>query len=257
MRRRRGLRGSRLNLTGLGQQIDPSVESIFPPVTNTAGFTASDKSKWEAAVEAGFIPNYTTSSGCQQPSGSVSAATVTTSAIGGTLLKVGGATGPAAPFVMAAGAALSVLGDIFGIFGGHHAAAVAKEQGELCAYIPAANSALQAVDQGIASGALTSVTASQALDNIQNAFQTGVSNIMKMSSGACNAACVYYRMLQGIVAQRKINLKNNPPPADQGPVNASIASVQNLVNTEATSLGVSPYLLYGAGALALFFLFEK
>jgi hypothetical protein len=253
---RPGLHGSRLNLLGLGQ-VDPSVESIFPPVTNTAGFTASDKSKWEAAVQAGFIPNYTTSSGCQAAPGAVSPATVITSSVGGTLLKVGAATGPAAPFVMAAGAALTVLGDIFGIFGGHHAAAVAKEQSELCQYIPAVNSALQAVDQGLASGSLTSLQASQALDNILNAFQTGVSNIMKMSSGACNAACVYFRDLQGIVAQRKLNLARNPPPANQGPVSADVAAVQSAVNTAAGSLGLPSWALYAGAGLLLFLFIEK
>ncbi len=123
----------------------------------------------------------------------------------------------------AAGAVASVLGDIFGIFGGHHAAAVAKEQNTLCQIIPAVNQALQIVDQALASGQMTSADASQALDNTLAAYQQTVAQIIKDNPSQCNAACVYGRALRGIVAQRKLNLKAHPPLADTSPVAAAAA----------------------------------
>jgi len=223
-----------------------SVQACFPlsSVKSTAGFTQQDQANFQAAVQARYLPAYT-GAACQGKSTASTATTATTaatSAVGAVLLKVGGATGPAAPFVLAAGAALEVLGDVFGIFGSHHAAAVKKEQLTLCDYMPAANSALQAVDAGLAGGQLTSSAASAALDQILSAFRSGVSGIIKMDSGDCNAACVYYRMLCGIVAQRKLDMAANPPPADQG--GTAVISAET---------GLSPLEL-AVGAFALLYM---
>jgi hypothetical protein len=231
--------------------IDPAIQSqFFPRVTSTAGSKQVDLTNWQNAVNSGFLPDYykKTPGDCGSPtSGKVSIPTIASSIVGGVLLKFGGAAGPAAPFVLAAGAALEVLGDVFGIFTGHHAAAVAKEQTELCQYIPAVNSALQAVDSGVSGGFLTSAQAKQSLDNIQSSFQQSVSNITK----SCNAACVYYRMLEGIVAQRKENLVANPAPADAGPVSAATAGVTSAVASAAASTGLPSWLFYAAGGLLI------
>jgi hypothetical protein len=241
-------------LRGLGQ-IDPSIQSqYFPKTSGTAGFTTTDLTNWQTAVEAQQLPAYyeKTPGDCGTPiKAAVSTPAIVSSAVGGALLKVGGATGPAAPFVLAAGAALEVLGDVFGIFSGAHSAAVAKEETELCQTVPAVNSALQAVQSGISGGFLTSAQAGQSLENILQAFQTNTANIMKMSGSSCNAACVYYRMLEGIVAQWKENLVANPAPADAGPASAAEAGVSTEVSTLASSTGLPSWVFYGVGLFAL------
>jgi hypothetical protein len=214
--------------------VDPSVESIFPPVTKTAGFTAKDKDLWEQAVNARFVPAYfkKTAGDCETPTkGSVKGALMASG--GGIALKVAGATGPFAPFVLAGGVLLS----IFGIFGAHHAAAVAKEQGTLCVAIPAANDSLQQIDDALNSGQLTAAQAAQAYDQVIAAYGDYVKLIIKMTPSQCNAACVYMRMLQGIVAQRKLDVQASPPPADTGVI-----------------AGVPSWALFAGAAAALYFL---
>lgn len=197
--------------------IDPSVDALFPAVSSRAGFTQKDKTNYEQWVDSGFLPDY-----YKKSPGDCATAT---SSLPGTLkavpaLSIGGSsllkmalgpqaliTGPAAPFVIAAGVVASVLGDIFGIFGGHHAQAVAKEQNDLCQMVPAANQGLQLVDQAVQQGQLDAAGAAQALDNLYSFFQQGVAQIIKDNSSQCNAACVYARALRGIIAQRKLNLQ--------------------------------------------------
>jgi hypothetical protein len=250
-RRHRGLSG-----LGAGTAVanfDPTVQTCFPLniVSGTAGFTQADQQWWAQCVQAGQLlsppsgPQYATGSGCGAPvKSSTAAVTATTTVVGAALLKFGGATGPAAPFVLAAGAALEVLGDIFGIFGAGHAAAVRKEQATLCDYVPAANSALQAVTAGLNGGQLTSASASSALDNLVSAFKSAVSGILKMSgSSQCNEACQYIRALCGIVAQMKLDIAAAPPPADTNPAGAiSVAG------------GLPSWWMWAAGFAALYFL---
>jgi phage tail protein X len=213
----------------LGQlSIDPSVDALFPAVRTKAGFTAKDKQLYEQWVDSGFLPDYykKTPGDCGTAATSLPGtlkAVPALSVTGSSLLKFAAATGPAAPFVAAAGAVASVLGDIFGIFGGHHAAAVAKEQDTLCQIVPAVNQALSLIDQALQQGQMTSAAASQALDNTYAAYTQAVSQIIKDNTSQCNAACVYGRALRGIVAQRKLNLKANPPVADTSPVAAAAA----------------------------------
>jgi hypothetical protein len=249
--RRRSLPSRMRRVRSLLGAVDPAIQAqFFPRVTSTAGSKQVDLTNWTQAVESGYLPEYykKTPGDCGTPaSGKVSVPTIASSLVGSVLLKFGGAAGPAAPFVLAAGAALTVLGDVFGIFTGHHAAAVAREQTELCEFIPAVNSALQAVDSGISSGVLTSAQAKDSLDNILSAFQQNISNIRK----SCNAACVYVRMLDGIVAQRKENLVANPAPADAGPVSAATAGVTSAVASAAASTGLPSWLFYAAGGLLL------
>lgn len=235
--------------------VDPSIQSqFFPKVSSTAGFKQQDLTNWQNAVEAGQLPAYyeKTPGDCGTPiAGKVSIPTVVLTTAGGGLLKAGAIPSPASPFLLAAGAAAEVIGDVFGIFAGHHSAAVAKEQTELCQIVPACNSALQAVQQGIQEGLLTSSGAGQALDNIMSAYQSATSNIIKMSSSSCNAACVYYRMLEGIIAQEKENLVANPAPADAGAASAAEAGATSLVSTAAADTGLPTWAIWAAAGLAV------
>jgi hypothetical protein len=237
-------------------QVDPAIQAqYFPNVKSTAGFTQADLTDWQQAVEAGQLPAYYMKTpgdcGTASTGTGVSIPTVVFGAAGAGLLKAGAIPSPASPFLLAAGAAASVVGDVFGIFSGHHSAAVAKEQDDLCQTIPAVNSALQAVESGISEGLLTTQGATQALQNILQAYQTNTSTIMKMSASSCNAACTYYRMLEGIVAQMQENMVANPPPANAGTATAATAGVTSVVASAAASTGLPTWVFYAAGALAL------
>lgn len=237
----------------LGQTIDPSIQAqYFPKTSGTAGFTQTDLNDWTQAVEAGQLPAYyqKTPGDCGTPiAGKVSIPTVVLTTAGAGLLKAGAIPSPGSPFLLAAGAAAEVIGDVFGIFAGHHSASVAKEQTELCQIVPATNSALQAVQAGISEGVLTTQGATQAYANILQAYQSAVSGIIKQSSSSCNAACVYERMLNGIIAEQQELLVANPAPADAGAVSAAEAGVTSEVATVAASTGLPTWVLYVGGAL--------
>jgi hypothetical protein len=174
------------------------VDLVLPAsrVSKTAGFTASDRQNLLSVVAQGYIPPYSPCSG--QASGLLKATTAL-QAIGTMTMKVAPEAGPAAPFLAIGGAIANLFGSIFG----GHAAAVGREQAALCAAIPAANQFLQQIDQALASGQVTASQASSLLDQVVQQYESGVAPIIKMSNSSCNAACVYLRELQAIVAKRK------------------------------------------------------
>ncbi len=141
----------------------------------------------DARGQAAYIPGTVD---CSAVNGSGMLKPALTSTAGGLALKFAGAAGPAAPAVMAVGALLEVFGAIFA----HHAAAVKKEQGTLCAAVPAANQALQVIDEAVTSGAATPQQAISALQAMPGQFQSEVSGIYQ----DCNAACVMTDELKAI-----------------------------------------------------------
>jgi hypothetical protein len=160
---------------------------------------ASSRAAIQASAQAGQMlnangqPAYIPGTGdCSAVNGSGMLKPALTSTAGGLALKFAGAAGPAAPAVMAIGGILEVFGAIFA----HHAAAVKKEQGTLCAAVPAANQALQVIDEAVASGATTPQQAISALQSLPGQFQSEVSGIYN----DCNAACVMTKELQAICA---------------------------------------------------------
>jgi hypothetical protein len=136
---------------------------------------------------AAYIPG---SVDCSAVNGSGMLKPAITATAGGLALKFAGVAGPAAPAVMAVGALLEVFGAIFA----HHAAAVQKEQSTLCAAVPAANQALQVIDEAVASGAATPQQAISALQAMPGQFQSEVGAIYQ----DCNAACVMTDELKAI-----------------------------------------------------------
>jgi hypothetical protein len=232
--------------------LDPSIESIFPPVKDTAGFTQKDKDLFEQAVEARFLPQYykKTPGDCGTPAqasaGKLAPILSTTGKVAAGTAPIAAGSGSAAfaaaaPFLAIGGAIAGVAGIVIGIFKAHHARAVAREQGTLCVAVPAANDALSQIDDALRSGQLTSAQASAAYDQVLSSYVDYVRQIIKDNPSQCNAACVYGRMLRGIVAQRKLDLKASPPPADQGAVAQAAASA-----------GLPPLALYAAAALLLY-----
>lgn len=171
------------------------------------------------AVERGYLPDYTVSGpeggnkvfftgstqGCSNLKVSMKGAL--TSSIGSGAVSVGGmlATNPVTLIpglvTMGVGAIVTGIGDLFT----HHAKAVAKEQGTLCAAVPAANATLEQLDEWLASGQVTASTVSQALDALLANFQAMTAPITSHGS-TCNEGCIYNRALRGIVARRKADL---------------------------------------------------
>jgi hypothetical protein len=219
-------------------------------VSSRAGFRAADRQNIINAVAQGYIPAY---SPCN-PNAGPSVPSVVTS-IGMSALKLAPKTGAAAPFVAVGGAIATLFGSIFGA----HAAAVGREQAALCAAIPAANQFINQIDQAFQSGQLTAGQAGSLLDQVQQQYQAGVAPILKMSSSACNAACVYLRQLQAIVAKRKAQYQDAAAQqAQAAPASTSIFSSSTTSSPTANFTAESSgSLLPWAAAAAVLFLFLK
>ncbi len=213
-------------------------------VSSRAGFRTADRQNILSALVSEYIPVYSPCNPNAGPSGSTIATAFGQSALKLATSPQGIATlGPAAPFVALGGAITSLFGEIFGA----HAAAVGREQAALCAAIPAANQFLQQIDQAFQSGQLTAGQAASLLDEVVLQYENGVAPIVKMTSAACNAACVYLRMLQAIVAKRKAQY------ADRESSAPASTSVFPSASSTAGSLG---NLLPWAAAAALLLLLK-
>ena len=258
--RRRGLLGQLVSGT-----IDPSILSTyFPTVANgTPGYTQADQNSFVQAVEARYIPQsqITQINGCSisaQPLASVPGAGVAagTTAAGAAAIKIAASTGPAAPFVAAAGAVLEVIGSIFG-------AKARKEQTEdevLCQQLNNFNQALQQIDAALEGGTLTSSGATQAYAYLIAQYNSAVQSAGIIAhdaptnpSGGCDAACWYQREINGILAQRNLDLQTNPPPADTAGVSTSSATGTTTV--EGVTLPTWAWL--AGAAAAAWFLFSS
>jgi len=247
--------------------VDPSIQSqFFPTVTNTPGYKQVDLSNFLLAVQTRYVPQsmITGIPGCSissQPIGSSSSATaaVATTAAGTSLLKVAAATGPAAPFVAAAGAVMDLIGSIFG-------AKAAKEKTEdevLCQQLNNANQSLAAIDAAIEGGTMTSAQAAQAYAYLLSQYNSAVQSagIIAHDSptdvkGGCDAACVFQRILGGIIAQRNLDLKTNPPPADTAAAGGSVSSAVTSAEAAIAASGI-PTWAWAVGGIGLVYLLLK
>lgn len=215
--------------------MDPSIlAKYFPTVANVAGYKQADQDAFTLAVQTRYIPQSQIMqiNGCSisaQPLANVpgaGVATGTTSA-GAAAIKLAPATGPAAPFVAAAGAILEVIGSIFG-------AKARLEQTEdevLCQQLNNFNQALQQIDAALEGGTLTSSGATQAYSYLIATYNSAAQSAGIIAhdaptnpSGGCDAACWYQREINGILAQRNLDLQTNPPPADTAGVSTSAAT---------------------------------
>ena len=241
--------------------IDPSIQSqFFPNVSQTAGFRQQDLQNFLLAVNSRYIPQpfITAINGCSisaQPLSQVPGAGVAsgTTAAGAAALKIAASTGPAAPFVAAAGGILEVIGSIFG-------AKARLEQTEdevLCQQLNNFNQALQQIDAALEGGTLTSSGATQAYAYLIATYNSAVQSagiLRTPSATSCDAACVFQRMINAIVAQRNLDLKTNPPPADTAAANP-VSSL--LPASVATAFAGVPLWAWLAGGAAAWFLFSN
>jgi hypothetical protein len=183
-----------------------AAEQAFPhsQVRSTPGFTQGIYDNIVAAAQSGQFVGFNPS-GCggvsaggnikivQQASGlALTGVSMGLSASG----VVAAAT--LAPFTLGISAVIGLLP----LFFSHHAAAVAKEQKIICAAVPAANNYLQQIDAAVAQGLATPQQGISAMQSLLSDFQSQVSSIIKSSSSACNAACVWVKELKAIVAEK-------------------------------------------------------
>lgn len=88
-----------------------------------------------------------------------------------------------------AGIAAIALPFIGGLFK-HHAQAVAREQGTLCALIPQVNKTFVETDSAVQAGAISVADADAQIESMVSAFDEGVAGISQESASTCNAGCV-------------------------------------------------------------------
>src|SRR5690348_7832566 len=180
------------------------------------------------AIEQGVLPDYEPgvltgtavqftggSAGCSSEKGSAKAALTgavgsTASSVGGTLVTAGAATSvtPVGWVLLGVGAILGGLSFLFS----HHAKAVAQERGTLCAYVPAANAALEQLAEWFQAGQITAQTYIQSLQSVEQQFASGthsVSSTTNWTRGTCNEGCIYNRALRGIVGKLTADLQTS------------------------------------------------
>ncbi len=132
-------------------------------------------------------------------------------ASGGTVALTGAgiaAAGIATAGIAAAGIALLI--GIKSLFGGHHAAAVQNEQAILSESVPLANQILMQIDQNFSQNKITASDARSALDTLQQGFESDIGPIIREGVGACNAACIFHRILSAVVYKKKQDYAENP-----------------------------------------------
>lgn len=160
----------------------------------------------QQAMSQGLLWTKENCSGIVTPGSQIASTTLSTA--GGIAMKIAPATGPAAPFVLAAAGIAELFGAIFG----HHAAKVKQEQQIICAVVQSVNDTFTALDQLVQSGQVTPQQASQSLDSIYPQIQAQVQPILKQDSGHCNAACFILAEARGVIAKKKDAYSKILPP---------------------------------------------
>jgi hypothetical protein len=93
----------------------------------------------------------------------------------------------------------------------HHAAAVSKEQGTLCAWVQQINQWFDAVDQAVQTGAMLPADGITALQSMQAQFDTGVASVSEACTpGKTNAACDIKGDVEALVLLRTWMYNNLP-----------------------------------------------
>jgi hypothetical protein len=249
----------RRRLRSLGALTAQQAAAVGMPtstISNTAGFTQAVFNTIVSDVQAGQIQHYTGADApgdCAKagnPASITGALTATGSAIALKLVAAGAVAGPAAPLVIAAGVILGIFSAVFN----HHALAVAKEQGTLCAAVPAFNTSIQTVVSAVQSNTITPAVGAATLQQVLQDFISTVTPVMKNNASQCDAACVMVKDATAIVASfvsQFQDLANSQATSAANPA----ASASNIVSSTAASLGVPAWaLLAGAGALLYLFL---
>jgi hypothetical protein len=202
------------------------IQSTFP--TNAAKLavkgTAVDP-RTAQALETGFITQYTPNSptwpaDCAQAGGyaptgvavgsQVSKGVGLTTTGSGLLAKILPALAPIPVVGQIVAGIASVFTGIAGLFGAHHAAAVAREQGTLCTLVPQVNATLAQTDADVAAGNIDVATADQQLEQMVSDFDAGTSAITQDSGNTCNAGCYMRAVVRAEANLHEQRYHNSP-----------------------------------------------
>jgi len=255
---RRSLRPGRTRrrrLLGQGGGSDPVSQAIAPYVgkpfySHMQQFVASDLSA--GVVDSGG--NYATGAGvCAGQAPNVSGGQIA-AAVGGSIapsiLKIAApalAAGPVGAIVAIGAAVIGLFASLF-----HPHAYTRQETAILCQAVPTANAVLRQIAQELQYGTITLQQAIQAYNTLLSQFANAVGPIINHSAGnyaqtGDNAEFVS-ASLKAIVLSQIAALNEAAAPGAPVTVRSSISST---VNAEATSLGVSPWILYLVGGFLL------
>jgi len=152
----------------------------------------------------------------------------------GALSKAGAIALPSAAIPIA-GAAIAAVSLILGQIFANHAKAEQLQSSVLCENVPAANAALQGIDQLTATGALSASDTLTAYAQLAQQFNSAMRSDPSYKTG--DALWGYNQALQAVIAQRTLDLQ-----------------ASGATTGVAASLGVPPLLLWGGGVAALWFL---
>lgn len=124
-----------------------------------------------------------------------------------------GATGVAAGAALAAtGIGLAVLPfTIWGMFSAHHAAAVAREQADICQIVSAVNPSFDQLDAAVAAGNLSAEQYIATIEQLRSQAKNALINSGVYQN--CNAACYIEGYLNCVCDIRKILYQQSQSPA--------------------------------------------
>jgi hypothetical protein len=227
---------------------EQAAEVAFPhsQVSSKAGFTQTVYDNIVSAAQSGTFVAFNPG----QCSGVSSGGNIKLIQTGGSLALTGVSIGLTSAGIAAAGAlapftlGISALIGIFPMFFAHHAAAVAQERKVICAAVPAAQNYLQVIDQAVQSGQVDAAHGISALQSLLSDFTNQVSSIMKKSSSACNAACVWVEQLTAIVAMKSSEYQD----LEAGAAQQIVPARPNTTAPSGTTAPASSYSSFYSGA---------
>lgn len=233
---------------------EQAAKQAMPTVKNTPGFTQEVFNNIVQAAQTGNF-DIPLPASCSGQGGAPSGARLAqVAAVGsGAATKIGLmipalATGPGAIIVAGIAAAINIFGALFA----HHAQAVQKEQQAICASVPAAIDGLNAIEQAVSDGTISPSDGIAMLRNLQQQFLQTISGVTKNSSSACNAGCVWTKMLNAIVLQKTSQWQDMAAAASSTTATSGPGAVSS-----ASSVGTLPAWLPWAAAAGLLFFLSK
>lgn len=183
---------------------------------------------------------------CTGPAATSNAAlTVTKAASAGVGAAVGAASALTSAGIIAGTAAIPIVGAIVapilaivGVIFAHHAQAVQMQTTVLCENVPAANAALQQIDQGIAAGTITPAQAISAYSTLQSSFTSAMKSDPSYKTG--DALWGYDVMMQAVCAQRALD--------------AQAAAASGVGSGLLSGTGLPSWVLWGGAAVLAYLL---
>jgi hypothetical protein len=228
-----------------------AAQIAMPSVSNTAGFTQTVFNDIVQAAQTGNFVGFNPSGCPAGATGSIAGAALTKTA-SSILITLAGVTTALGPIAAIAAPILGVFSTIFA----HHAQAVAQEQAIVCSAVPSAAQALSVIEAAMRNGTIDPGTAIASIQQVQAEFQQTVAPILKMSTSQCNAACVWTKELQAIVAELSSQWQDelNAASAATAAAAQGSPSTPGAASGAVATLSVPPWAWLAAAAALIFLL---